>query len=151
MGSEPSSSTGALEGVRVVDATCGRGERAGRLLADLGAEVIQIEPPGGVPARRLPPFEIGEDGEPGGSLYWAAHGLGKRSVVLDVFDASENGGADRLRAFLRSADVFIESFDPGALAAVGLDPATACTPPFRLSAHTMTIEWSVRSQPTKCS
>ena len=110
----------------MVDATCGRGERAGRLLADLGAEVIQIEPPGGVPARRLPPFEIGEDGEPGGSLYWAAHGLGKRSVVLDVFDASENGGADRLRAFLRSADVFIESFDPGALAAVGLDPATAC-------------------------
>ncbi|MAG31847.1 MAG: hypothetical protein CL908_13245 [Deltaproteobacteria bacterium] len=117
---------GALEGIRVIDASCGRGERAGRVLADLGAEVIQIEPPGGVPARRLPPFEVGEDGDPGASLCWATLGLGKRSVVLDVFDASENGGADRLRELLRTADVFIESFEPGELAAVGLDPATAC-------------------------
>ena len=120
------SPSAALEGVRVVDATCGRGERAGRVLADLGAEVIQIEPPGGVPTRRLPPFETAEGGEPGTSLCWAAAGLGKRSVVLDVFDTSEQGGAERLRDLLRGADVFIESFDPGALAAVGLDPATVC-------------------------
>jgi crotonobetainyl-CoA:carnitine CoA-transferase CaiB-like acyl-CoA transferase len=87
------------------------------VLADLGADVIKLEPPGGAAARRLPPFEKGLANDPDGSLYWAAVGLGKRSAALDVFSAS---GADALRALLREADVFVESFEPGALDAVGL-------------------------------
>ena len=100
----------ALEGVRVVDCATTRAELTGRVLADLGADVIKLEPPGGAAARRLPPFEVGRESDPDGSLYWAAVGLGKRSAQLDVFSAS---GADALRARLREADVFIESFDPG--------------------------------------
>lgn len=103
---------GALEGIRVVDAASNRAELAGRVLADLGAEVVKIEPPEGAEARRCPPFEGAR------SLYWAAVALGKRSVVLDL--GSELGAA-QLRELLRGADVFIESFDPGALPARGLD------------------------------
>ena len=54
------------------------------MLADLGAEVIKVEPPGGADARRLPPFRNGADDSIEGSLYWAFVGLGKRSVVLDI-------------------------------------------------------------------
>jgi len=107
--------------VRVLDLATERAELAGRMLADLGAEVLKVEPPGGARARRRPPF----DERPGvasdeRSLYWAAVALGKRSVVIDLDDAA---GAERLRALAASADVLIESFDPGALAARGLDYA----------------------------
>lgn len=85
------------------------------MLADLGADVLKVEPPGGVAARRLAPFD---DASPDRSLYWAAVGLGKRSTVIDLFESSQ--GPDALRALLRGADVFIESFDPGALASIGL-------------------------------
>ena len=64
----------------------------GRILAELGAEVIKVEPPGGCESRALPPFAGAE------SLYWAALGAGKRSVVA----------ADPA-AFLADADVFVES------------------------------------------
>jgi len=87
---------------------------AGRVLADMGAEVIKVEPPSGTPSRHLPPFS---DEDPQRSLYWAAMGFGKRSVVIDLQD--EQGRAD-LRALLSTADVLIESYDPGAMAAWGL-------------------------------
>ena len=75
--------TGALEGIRIIDLATARGELAGRVLADLGAEVIKIEPPGGAEARRRAPFVAGREGDPEASLYWASVALGKRSVVLD--------------------------------------------------------------------
>ncbi len=103
-----------LSGVRVLDLATSRAEMAGRVLADMGAEVIKVEPPAGAPARRLPPFS---EGDPERSLYWAAMGFGKRSVVIDLDDA--DGRAD-LRALLATADVLIESFDPGVMAAWGL-------------------------------
>lgn len=65
---------------------------AGRILAELGAEVIKVEPPGGCDSRALPPFAGDE------SLYWAAVGVGKRSVV-----------AEDPTVFLDDADVFVES------------------------------------------
>ncbi|MEX2373235.1 MAG: CoA transferase, partial [Dehalococcoidia bacterium] len=105
---------GPLAGVRVVDVTTARGELAGRLLADLGAEVVKVEPPAGAEARHLPPHS------PGGSLLWAAAGLGKRSVVLDLDVEADR---ERLLALVRGADVFVESSDPEALAASGLDYA----------------------------
>ena len=59
--------TGPLHGFRVIDLTTPRGEMAGRLLADLGAEVIKVEPPGGCESRRLPPVV---DGDPSDAV-WA--------------------------------------------------------------------------------
>jgi len=107
--------TNALEGIRVLDLTNARAELAGKVLADLGAEVIKVEPPGGTAARRMPPFD---DRDPERSLYWAALGLGKRSVILDVF----GNEADRasFRRLLASTDVLLESEDPGVMADVGL-------------------------------
>ncbi len=105
----------ALEGIRVLDLTNARGELAGKVLADLGAEVIKVEPPEGTAARRMPSFD---DGDAERSLYWAALGLGKRSVVLDVFGSEEDRG--RLRRLLAGADVLLESENPGVMAAIGL-------------------------------
>jgi crotonobetainyl-CoA:carnitine CoA-transferase CaiB-like acyl-CoA transferase len=107
-----------LHGLRVVDLATRRAELAGRVLADLGAEVLKVEPPGGAEARWLPPFEAGREADPQGSLYWASIALGKRSLVLDVFEPE---GTQRLKALLQDADVFIESFDPGTLEPLGLD------------------------------
>ena len=103
-----------LDGIRVLDLATSRAEMAGRVLADMGAEVIKVEPPGGSPSRRLPPFN---DEDPDRSLYWAAMGFGKRSVVIDLDD--EAGRAD-FRALLATADALIESFDPGVMAEWGL-------------------------------
>jgi crotonobetainyl-CoA:carnitine CoA-transferase CaiB-like acyl-CoA transferase len=109
--------TGALDGVRVLDLVTERGEMAGRILADLGAEVIKIEPPGGASGRRRPPFDERPGSQLGESLYWAAMGIGKRSVVLDLEDPEAR---ERLREAVLDADVLIESFAPGQMVAWGL-------------------------------
>jgi len=114
---------GLLQGIRVIDLATPRAELAGRLLADLGAEVIKIEPPGGAAARFYPPFERGREGDPDGSLYWAAVALGKRSVVLDIEDPVDRR---KLRDLVESADILVESFDPGFLAARGLGYDDLC-------------------------
>lgn len=103
----------ALAGIRVLDLATERAELAGRVLAELGAEVIKIEPPQGAAARRLPPFEDAT----GESLYWAAVGRGKKSLVLDIYSPA---GRERLLALINDADVLIESFDPGVMASLGL-------------------------------
>ena len=54
----------SLDGIRVIDLATPRAELAGRVLADLGAEVLKLEPPEGAGARRLPPFETGREGDP---------------------------------------------------------------------------------------
>ena len=69
---------GALSGLRVLDLTDWRGVLTGRMLAILGAEVVQVEGPGGSDARAVPPFD-----DEGGSLFWAAYGAGRQSLVLD--------------------------------------------------------------------
>ena len=106
---------GMLSGLRVIDLATERAEMAGRVFADLGAEVIKVEPAGGCRARFMPPF-AGDGSEPA-SLYWASVGLGKRSVVLDI-DAPRDVAT--LRRLIATADVLIESFDPGYLSARGL-------------------------------
>lgn len=108
---------GPLSGIRVVDLATSRAELAGRVLADLGAEVIVVEPPGGSPSRRIGPFELGREGDPEASLYWASVALGKRSVVLDIH-AEE--GIRALRGLITGADILIESFDPGIMGRLGL-------------------------------
>ncbi len=113
-GSEPAPPP--LAGVRVLDLADQRAEMAGRLLAALGAEVLKVEPPGGARARSLPPFDD-RAGAEGRSLYWAALGLGKRSLVLDL-DAPE--GRERVAALAERADILLESAGPGVMDALGL-------------------------------
>jgi len=106
-----------LEPYRVLDLTDGRGALAGFMLAQLGAEVIAIEPAGGSPSRSIGPFRNGEPG-PENSLHFAAYGRGKASVVLDL--ASSETDRDKLRELAKGADVLIESADVGAMATMGL-------------------------------
>lgn len=107
---------GPLSCYRILDLTDERGILAGHLLARLGADVIQIEPPGGSPARLVPPFDERE-GHARESLFWKAFAAGKRSVVLDLETAQ--GRADLLR-LVAQADVLIESAAPGTMEALGL-------------------------------
>ena len=82
--SDPSAA--ALPGLRVVDLTVEIGELAGRLLGDLGADVVRVEPPGGSPSRRLPPFA-----PDGSGLWWLYRNSNKRGVVVDL-DAERDAG-----------------------------------------------------------
>jgi crotonobetainyl-CoA:carnitine CoA-transferase CaiB-like acyl-CoA transferase len=107
---------GFLAGYRALDLTTVSGQLCGRVLADLGMEVIKIEPPGGDPARNLPPFARSADGNKLSTTF--AHlNAGKASKVLDL-----DGEADRaeFRRMVETADVVLESFQPGELDAKGL-------------------------------
>jgi len=101
----------------VVDLADERGEMCGRMLSDLGADVLRVEPPGGSASRTLPPFA--SDGET--SLYFALRNAGKRGVVLDLETAA---GHEALHALLADADVLLESFAPGDLERIQLAPDT---------------------------
>jgi len=107
----------ALDGILVVDLATTRAELAGRLLGELGATVIKVEPPAGAEARRLPPFDERPGPRSGESLYWAAVGTGKRSVVLDPEVPAQR---DALLELIARSDVLIESANPGVMASRGL-------------------------------
>lgn len=107
----------ALEGMRVIDLTQGiAGPYSTKLLAESGAEVIKIEPPGGDFARRLGPFPGDQPDQDAGGLFIHLNGS-KKSVTLDV--ATESGRAV-LRKLLAGADVLVESEQPGRMAELGL-------------------------------
>jgi crotonobetainyl-CoA:carnitine CoA-transferase CaiB-like acyl-CoA transferase len=89
---------------------------AGKAFADLGADVIMVEPPGGDPARRLPPLLEREDND-SVSLIWTALDIGKRHVVADL---ATEGGRAVVRSLAAEADVLIEAFMPGELDRMGL-------------------------------
>jgi crotonobetainyl-CoA:carnitine CoA-transferase CaiB-like acyl-CoA transferase len=102
-----------LTGIRVVDLAVDRGELCGRLLSDLGADVIKVEPPEGSPSRSLPPLD---PLTPEHSLFFTMRNCGKRSVVIDPADAASMANFESL---LASADVLVGSAEPGAAAAAG--------------------------------
>jgi len=107
---------GALDGLRVLDLTDHRGQLCARLMADMGADVIKVEPPAGDLARRIGPFV---DGIPhhDRSLFFWFYNLNKRSLTLDL---TRPRGAEILRTLARSADVVIESSKPGRIREMGL-------------------------------
>ncbi len=116
----------ALKGIRVLElAETVSGEYCGKLLADFGAEVIKIEPPGGSPTRRLGPFG-GADAAPPEerSGLFAYLNTNKRSVTLDLTDEA---GAATLAALVEQVGGVIDDHAPGWLASMGLDPATVET------------------------
>jgi crotonobetainyl-CoA:carnitine CoA-transferase CaiB-like acyl-CoA transferase len=103
-----------LDGVRVIDLSrVLAGPFAGQILAEMGADVIKVEPPEGDMARGIGPF-IGDR-----SLYFSSLNTGKRGIVLDL--TTESGSA-ALHALLDTADIVIENYRPGAIAKLGLDP-----------------------------
>src|SRR5919109_2931972 len=107
---------GPLTGYRALDLTDEKGVLCGKILADLGVDVIKLEPPGGDPARRLGPFA--EDiPNPERSLFWWAFNANKRSITLDL---TKPQGRDLFLRMVRVADFIIESFVPGELECLGL-------------------------------
>jgi crotonobetainyl-CoA:carnitine CoA-transferase CaiB-like acyl-CoA transferase len=112
---------GILDDLVVLDLSEGvAGPLCARLLADYGARVVKIEPPGGERGRKLPPF-MGDDPHPEKSLFHLLLNLNKRGITLDI---TQPEGADLLRRLACEADVIVESFSPGYLASLGLDHAT---------------------------
>lgn len=107
----------ALRGRRVLDLGGARGAYCGKLLAEMGADVVKIEPPGGDPARRTPPCWRSPDGEATSFAFLYAN-TSKRSVTLDL-DAF--AGRELLLRLAARADLVIEAFAPGHLAERGLD------------------------------
>jgi benzylsuccinate CoA-transferase BbsE subunit len=104
-----------LEGIRVIDLSTSLGTYAGRLLADLGADVIKVEPPGGAPERSIPPLT-----EDGISLPFAFTEAGKRSVVLDGPEIGRS--TEQLERLLGTAQILLTSEGPGVLRRRGLHP-----------------------------
>ena len=105
--------------VRVVEACGPIGHYAGRLLADLGADVIKVEPPTGDPARQYAPYLPGVDA-PENGLQFLLLNANKRGVSLDL--TGERGRALFLR-LVASADVLLDSWQPRESAALGLAEA----------------------------
>ena len=116
--------SGPLAGLRVIEICDELGQYAGKLLADMGADVVKLEPPEGSSARRVGPFVNDEPG-PNRSLNFWYHNTNKRSAVLDL-EGSEPD-RDLARTLLARADVFLESLPPGRPADLGLDYATLAT------------------------
>jgi crotonobetainyl-CoA:carnitine CoA-transferase CaiB-like acyl-CoA transferase len=108
---------GALDGLRVVELASEHAALAGKMLGDLGADVVVVEPPGGHPSRSYGPFADDVE-DPEHSLWWWYYNTSKRSVVLDL--ATDDGIA-RLRHLVAGADIVLEGEAPGALMALGLD------------------------------
>lgn len=106
----------ALGPYRVLDLTDDKGFLCGKILADLGADVIKVEPPGGEPARHRGPF-YQDIPHPERSLYWFAYNTNKRGITLNLQAAQ---GRDMLRRLARGADFLLESFPPGHLDSLGL-------------------------------
>lgn len=99
-----------LFGVRVLDMATGDGEAVTRVFADLGADVLKIEPPGGSPARRARPSVAGI------SVAFALHNANKRSTVLDPGDDNDRR---RLLELVATADILVDDGIPGQAAAFG--------------------------------
>ena len=111
------SSTWPLDGIRVVEFTqYAAGPLPGMMLADLGADVVKVESPGGDALRSWPPHADDPEGEPYGYAF-ASLNRNKRSVVLDL---KHPHGTEQAKALVGHADVVLENFRPGVMDRLGL-------------------------------
>ncbi len=107
------SSADALAGIRVLDfSIMMAGPKCTRLLADVGAEVLKIEPPDGDHMRSRPPLRQGR------STYFGQLNCGKRSIVLDL---KRREAIEIVRKLVLRADIVVENFRPGVMRRLGLD------------------------------
>ncbi|MCC6175708.1 MAG: CoA transferase, partial [Chloroflexi bacterium] len=107
---------GALGHLRVLDLSDEKGAYAAKLLADLGADTIKLEQPGGDPTRQFGPF-VDDRPDPNRSLFFYHYNTNKRGVTLDI---ERTEGQRLLRDLVQRADIVVESFSPGYLAERGL-------------------------------
>jgi len=116
----PGTARGALAGLTVIDLTqMLAGPYASMMLADQGARVIKVEPPGGDQTRATGPHPEGSLGIDGGGYgaYFASINRGKESLVLDL---KQQAAKDILLALVERADVLIENFRAGVMERLGL-------------------------------
>jgi crotonobetainyl-CoA:carnitine CoA-transferase CaiB-like acyl-CoA transferase len=105
-----------LTGFRVLDLTNERGFLCGRMLGDLGADVIKVEKPGGDPSRNIGPF-YHDIPHPERSLYWFAYNANKRGITLNI---ETRDGQEIFKKLVKLFDCIIESFSPGYMDEFGL-------------------------------
>ena len=102
-----------LEGIRVIDLSMYLpGPHLTLMMADHGAEIIRVEPPGGEPARQYGPFQAGH------SVWFRNTHRGKKSICLNLKDDNDR---EKLLSLCETADVFVEAFRPGVVARLGVD------------------------------
>jgi len=99
----------------ILDLTEGGCMIGARILGDLGADVIKIEPPGGSHSRIAPFYKDIPDPEK--SLFWFAYNFNKRGITLDI---AKSDGQELFKRLATTADAVIESFEPGYLSSLGL-------------------------------
>jgi benzylsuccinate CoA-transferase BbsE subunit len=107
---------GMLAPYRVLDLTDEKGLMCGKIMGDLGADVIKIEKPGGDPARNIAPF-YQDKIDPEKSLFWFAMNTSKRGITLDI---ETTDGQEIFKKLVKTADFVVESFAPGYLDKLGL-------------------------------
>jgi crotonobetainyl-CoA:carnitine CoA-transferase CaiB-like acyl-CoA transferase len=94
-----------------------KGQFCGKLIGDLGADVVKIEPPGGEACRRVGPF-LDDVPHPERSLSFWYYNTSKRGITLN-FESAD--GRQLFRRLAAISDVLLETFQPGFLASLGLD------------------------------
>ncbi|MBW2061370.1 MAG: CoA transferase [Deltaproteobacteria bacterium] len=107
---------GMLSPYRVLDLTDEKALLCGKLMGDMGADVIKIERPGGDSARNIGPF-YHDEVDPEKSLYWFAVNTSKRGITLDI---EKTEGLNIFKELVKTADFVIESFPPGYMDKLGL-------------------------------
>jgi crotonobetainyl-CoA:carnitine CoA-transferase CaiB-like acyl-CoA transferase len=105
-----------LSHLKALDLTDDKGFLCGKILADLGVNVIKVERPGGDPSRRIGAFWGGIP-DPEKSLYWFAYNSNKKGITLNIATAK---GRDIFKKLVKTADFVIESFPPGYLDKLGI-------------------------------
>lgn len=105
-----------MAGRRVLELADEKGVYCGKLLADMGADVLKIEPPGGDATRHIPPFWEDRP-DPDGSLFFLYMNTSKRGVTLNL---TRHQGRELFKQLARTADIIIETFPPGRLDALGV-------------------------------
>jgi benzylsuccinate CoA-transferase BbsE subunit len=107
---------GNLTGLRVLDLAHGGAQICGKILADLGADVIKIEPPGGDLTGRIAPY-FKDIPDPQKSLFWFAYNTSKRGLTLNL---KTSDGQIIFKKLAARADILIETFSPGYLDSLGV-------------------------------
>jgi crotonobetainyl-CoA:carnitine CoA-transferase CaiB-like acyl-CoA transferase len=117
---DPPATLGALAGRRVLELADAKGMYCGKLLADMGADVIKIERPGGDATRAIPPHRLdpsAPDTAGDRSLFFLYMNTSKRGLTLDI---TRPAGRTLFARLARTADIVVETFAPDHLASLGL-------------------------------